>query len=96
MTRDSSVFGCFAEARRLPALGGRLWMQPGPHVSCPIGLRARSARSGRELKVDLEDMASFLRGQFYHTNLKEPNTWYVTFGTKDMATFMILESVLRD
>ncbi|GBN77888.1 hypothetical protein AVEN_259274-1 [Araneus ventricosus] len=52
--------------------------------------------SGRENREDLEDMASFLRGQFYHTVLKEPDTWDVTIGTKDMATFMFLEPLLRD
>ncbi|GBM66620.1 hypothetical protein AVEN_120349-1, partial [Araneus ventricosus] len=52
--------------------------------------------SGREYRVDLEDVAPFLRGQFYHTVLKEPDTWDVTIGTKDMATFMFLEPLLRD
>ncbi|GBM53853.1 hypothetical protein AVEN_188771-1, partial [Araneus ventricosus] len=45
---------------------------------------------------DLEDVAPFLRGQFYHTVLKEPDTWDVTIGTKDMATFMFLEPLVRD
>ncbi|GBO29808.1 hypothetical protein AVEN_108196-1, partial [Araneus ventricosus] len=40
--------------------------------------------------------ASFLRGQFYHTILKEPDTWDVTIATKDMATCMFLEPLLRD
>ncbi|GBM45867.1 hypothetical protein AVEN_180731-1 [Araneus ventricosus] len=52
--------------------------------------------SGREYRVNLEDVAHFLKGQFYHTILKEPDTWDVTIGTKDMATFMFLEPLLRD
>ncbi|GBO23052.1 hypothetical protein AVEN_99626-1 [Araneus ventricosus] len=52
--------------------------------------------SGRVYRVDLEDMATFLRGQFYHTILKEPDTWDITIGTKDMATFMFLDPLLRD
>ncbi|GBN14317.1 hypothetical protein AVEN_177816-1, partial [Araneus ventricosus] len=52
--------------------------------------------SGREFRVDLEDVAPFLRGQFYHAVLKEPDTWDVTIGTKDMTTFMFLEPLLRD
>ncbi|GBM81156.1 hypothetical protein AVEN_29376-1, partial [Araneus ventricosus] len=62
----------------------------------PLSGFAEEPVSGREYRVDLEDVAPFLRGQFYHTVLKEPDTWDVTIGTKDMATFMFLEPLLRD
>ncbi|GBM09673.1 hypothetical protein AVEN_74872-1 [Araneus ventricosus] len=62
----------------------------------PLSGFAEEPVSGREYRVDLEDMASFLRGQFYHTILKEPDTWDITIGAKDMATFMFLEPLLRD
>ncbi|GBN95866.1 hypothetical protein AVEN_101338-1 [Araneus ventricosus] len=52
--------------------------------------------SGREYRVDLEDMDPFLRSQFYHTILKEPDTWDITVGTKDIPTFMFLEPLLTD
>ncbi|GBL90197.1 hypothetical protein AVEN_95135-1 [Araneus ventricosus] len=62
----------------------------------PLSGFAEEPVGGREYRVDLEDVAPFLRGQFYHTVLKEPDTWDVTIGTKDMATFMFLEPLLRD
>ncbi|GBL90194.1 hypothetical protein AVEN_95134-1, partial [Araneus ventricosus] len=62
----------------------------------PLSGFAEEPVSGREYRVDLQDVAPFLRGQFYHTVLKEPDTWDVTIGTKDMATFMFLEPLLRD
>lgn len=51
---------------------------------------------GRQFQVELDKVESFLRGQFYHTVLKEPDSWDVTIGTKDLATFMYLEPILRD
>ncbi|GBO07481.1 hypothetical protein AVEN_83927-1, partial [Araneus ventricosus] len=51
---------------------------------------------GKEFRVELNDLDSFVKGQFYHTILKELDTWDVSIGTYDMATFMLLELMLGD
>ncbi|GBN96644.1 hypothetical protein AVEN_237172-1 [Araneus ventricosus] len=51
---------------------------------------------GKEFRVVPNDLDSFVKGQFYHTILKEPGVWNVSIGTYDMAAFMLLESMLGD